>query len=66
MLINNMASTWIEMLKNSQKTCIIQDNRRKIHFTFANGNELAEEYDLKTNELVGRAMTHFFAWLKLF
>ena len=52
--INNMASTWVELLKKSQKTCIIQDGRRKIHYTFANENELAEEYDIKTNELVGK------------
>ena len=41
------------MLKSSQKTCIIQDGRRKIHYTFTSDNELAEEYDIKTNELVG-------------
>ena len=27
--------------------------RRKIHFTFPDGQELAEEYNLKTGELVG-------------
>ena len=49
-----MASKWVEMLKSSQKTCIIQDGRRKIHYTFTNDNELAEEYDIKTDELVGK------------
>ncbi|KAL5022629.1 hypothetical protein ScPMuIL_001784 [Solemya velum] len=49
-----MASTWLEKLKSSQKTCLIQDGRRKIHFTFSDGTELAEEYDAQTWELIIR------------
>ncbi|XP_062579092.1 protein DPCD-like [Saccostrea cucullata] len=49
-----MASAWIEKLKTAQKTCMIQDGRRKIHFVFPDGTEMAEEYDLKTSELVSR------------
>ena len=51
------------MLKSSQKTCIIQDGRRKIHYTFTSDNELAEEYDIKTNELVGECV-QVYTWLK--
>ncbi|XP_041370084.1 protein DPCD-like isoform X2 [Gigantopelta aegis] len=49
-----MASAWLEKLKSSHKTCIIQDGRRKIHFTFSDGTELAEEYNLSDNELIIR------------
>ncbi|XP_071090278.1 protein DPCD-like [Haliotis cracherodii] len=52
--INNMASTWLEKLKEAQKTCLVQDGRRKIHFTFKDGAEMTEEYDLQTSELVVR------------
>ncbi|KAL4231289.1 hypothetical protein ACF0H5_008869 [Mactra antiquata] len=48
------SSSWVELLKNSQKTCMIQDGRRKLHFTLQDGRELAEEYNVKTNELVVR------------
>ncbi|XP_060564139.1 protein DPCD-like [Ruditapes philippinarum] len=48
------SSTWVDLLKNSQKTCMIQEGRRKIHFTLTDGRELAEEYDLRTNELIVR------------
>nr|XP_022338733.1 protein DPCD-like isoform X1 [Crassostrea virginica] len=49
-----MASAWIEKLNKAQKTCMIQDGRRKIHFTFPDGTEMAEEYDLKSSELIVR------------
>ncbi|XP_076461832.1 protein DPCD-like [Babylonia areolata] len=49
-----MAAAWIEKLKKAQKTCLIQDGRRKIHFGFDDGVELAEEFDLKTGELLVR------------
>ncbi len=29
--------------------------RRKIHFTFPDKTELAEEYDLRNNELLGKS-----------
>lgn len=28
--------------------------RRKIHYLFTDGKEMAEEYDLKTDELIGK------------
>ncbi|XP_011423586.3 protein DPCD [Magallana gigas] len=49
-----MASAWIEKLKSAQKTCMIQDGRRKIHFVFPDGTEMAEEYDQKSSELILR------------
>ncbi|KAL8580196.1 hypothetical protein ACOMHN_049256 [Nucella lapillus] len=49
-----MAAAWMEKLKKAQKTCLIQDGRRKIHFDFQEGLELSEEYDLTTGELVVR------------
>ncbi|KAK3758085.1 hypothetical protein RRG08_006660 [Elysia crispata] len=49
-----MAELWLEKLQSAQKTCLIQDGRRKIHFTFAEGTEMAEEYDTKTGDLLVR------------
>lgn len=34
--------------------------RRKIHFTFPDGTELAEEYDIKNDELLGMSSAKFF------
>ena len=33
---------------------ILFSGRRKIHFTFSDGTELAEEYDLSDNELISK------------
>jgi hypothetical protein len=41
--------------QNGQSTAIVTSGRRKIHTTFPDGSELVEEYDVKTNELLGRA-----------
>ncbi|ESO93099.1 hypothetical protein LOTGIDRAFT_119809 [Lottia gigantea] len=49
-----MASPWLEKLKKAQKTCIIQDGRRKIHYSFSDGTELSEEYSVKNGELIVR------------
>ncbi|GFO46260.1 protein dpcd-like [Plakobranchus ocellatus] len=49
-----MADLWLAKLQSAQKTCLIQDDRRKIHFTFADGTEMAEEYDVKTADLLVR------------
>ncbi|XP_027873875.1 protein DPCD [Xiphophorus couchianus] len=45
---------WIDVLKSSQKTALIQDGKRKIHYLFTDGKEMAEEYNLKTDELISR------------
>ncbi|GFS02655.1 protein DPCD-like [Elysia marginata] len=49
-----MADIWLGKLQSAQKTCLIQDGRRKIHFTFPDATEMAEEYDTKTNDLIVR------------
>ncbi len=42
--------------KSATKTCIVGQGRRKIHTTFANDEEMVEEYDMKTDELVGTSI----------
>ncbi|XP_030848842.1 protein DPCD-like isoform X1 [Strongylocentrotus purpuratus] len=51
-----MASSmaWLETLRKSRKTALIQDGRRKLHFILLDGRELVEEYDVKTNDLLVR------------
>uniref|UniRef100_A0A8D3EFL5 Protein DPCD n=1 Tax=Scophthalmus maximus TaxID=52904 RepID=A0A8D3EFL5_SCOMX len=46
--------SWIQTLKSSRKTALIHDGKRKIHYLFTDGKEMAEEYDLKTDELIER------------
>ncbi|XP_061685921.1 protein DPCD isoform X1 [Syngnathoides biaculeatus] len=51
----NMAvQSWIDNLKSAKKTALIHDGKRKVHYLFADGKEMAEEYDLITDELVVR------------
>ncbi|XP_077461933.1 protein DPCD isoform X1 [Stigmatopora argus] len=50
--------SWIDNLKSSTKTALIHDARRKIHYLFADGKEMAEEYDLRTDELIVRKWRH--------
>ncbi|ELU02413.1 hypothetical protein CAPTEDRAFT_130449 [Capitella teleta] len=49
-----MASEWFKFLQSAQKMCLIQGNRRKIHYTFNDGQEMCEEYDLKNDLLLVR------------
>uniref|UniRef100_A0A2K5HT62 Protein DPCD n=1 Tax=Colobus angolensis palliatus TaxID=336983 RepID=A0A2K5HT62_COLAP len=44
---------WMESLRTAQKTALLQDGRRKVHYLFPDGKEMAEEYDEKTSELLG-------------
>ncbi|XP_068607352.1 protein DPCD [Brachionichthys hirsutus] len=46
--------SWIDRLKSSKKTALIQDGKRKIHYLLTDGFEMVEEYDLKTDELLVR------------
>ncbi|KAG8435382.1 hypothetical protein GDO86_013366 [Hymenochirus boettgeri] len=46
--------SWSESLKAAQKTCLLQDGRRKVHYLFPDGKEMAEEYDAKSHELLVR------------
>ncbi|XP_029987712.1 protein DPCD [Sphaeramia orbicularis] len=50
--------SWVDMLKSSKKTALIHDGKRKIHYLFADGKEMSEEYDLKTDELIIRKWRH--------
>ena len=50
----NGIEKWIEKLSKAEKTCIVQDNRRKVHYTFPDKTELAEEYSIQTGEIVVR------------
>ncbi|XP_077102828.1 protein DPCD [Siphateles boraxobius] len=49
---------WVNALRKAKKTAIISDGKRKAHYLFEDGNEMAEEYDLKTDELVLRKWRH--------
>ncbi|KAM9856448.1 protein DPCD [Aulostomus maculatus] len=49
---------WNDILKSSKKTALVHDGKRKIHYLFSNGKEMAEEYDLKTDELIVRKWRH--------
>ncbi|KAK2151642.1 hypothetical protein LSH36_356g06029 [Paralvinella palmiformis] len=51
--VYKMSTAWLENLKSAQKTCLVQDDRKKIHFTFQDGTEMAEEYDINTGDLLG-------------
>ncbi|XP_062291058.1 protein DPCD [Scomber scombrus] len=50
--------SWIDILRLSKKTALIHDGKRKIHYLFTDGKEMAEEYDLKTDELIVRKWRH--------
>ncbi|XP_034044236.1 protein DPCD [Thalassophryne amazonica] len=50
--------SWIDLLKSSNKTVLIHDGKRKIHYVFPDGKQMAEEYDLSTDELLGRRWCH--------
>uniref|UniRef100_A0A8C0K7K7 Protein DPCD n=1 Tax=Canis lupus dingo TaxID=286419 RepID=A0A8C0K7K7_CANLU len=45
---------WLECLRTAEKTALLQDGRRKVHYLFPDGKEMAEEYDEKTGELLVR------------
>ncbi|XP_006630812.2 protein DPCD [Lepisosteus oculatus] len=45
---------WLDSLKATKKTALIQDGKRKVHYLFSDGKEMAEEYDIKTDELIVR------------
>ncbi|CAL8332357.1 unnamed protein product [Merluccius merluccius] len=45
---------WEALLKSSKKTALIHDGKRKIHYLFADGKEMAEEYDLTSDDLIVR------------
>lgn len=42
-------------MRNAEKTSLIQDGKRKVHYKFQDGDEMAEEYNLDTNIVLRRA-----------
>ncbi|XP_020646451.1 protein DPCD isoform X1 [Pogona vitticeps] len=46
--------SWPEKLRAARKTALISDGKRKVHYLFDDGKEMAEEYDMKTNQLLLR------------
>ncbi|XP_030044792.1 protein DPCD [Microcaecilia unicolor] len=46
--------SWLESLRVAKKTSLLQDGRRKVHYLFLDGKEMAEEYDVRTSELLVR------------
>ncbi|XP_043105900.1 protein DPCD [Puntigrus tetrazona] len=53
-----MAGRWADTLRKAKKTALVSDGKRKVHYLFEDGSEMAEEYDLKTDELVSRKWRH--------
>jgi len=49
-----MSSTWLEKLKSAKKAGLLQNDRKKVHYTFDDQSEMVEEYDAKTNVLLIR------------
>lgn len=39
--------------QGGKTTSIVADGRKKVHTTWEDGAELVEEYDVKTDELLG-------------
>ncbi|KAF6198936.1 hypothetical protein GE061_006959 [Apolygus lucorum] len=55
MSISEGSLPWLEKVKSAEKTCIIQDGKRKVHYKFNDNEEMAEEYNMQTDVLVRRA-----------
>ncbi|XP_071946891.1 protein DPCD-like [Antedon mediterranea] len=49
-----MSSSWLQYLQSAKKTALVQDGRKKVHYSFSDGTEMAEEYDLKDSQLLVR------------
>ncbi|RZF43055.1 hypothetical protein LSTR_LSTR001233 [Laodelphax striatellus] len=50
-----MAEDWLGSIRRAEKTAIMQNGKRKVHYKFPNGHEMAEEYSMETNVLLRRA-----------
>eukprot|EP00041_Stephanoeca_diplocostata_P021059 m.483370 g.483370 ORF g.483370 m.483370 type:complete len:207 (+) comp21726_c0_seq6:327-947(+) len=48
------AATWLHDLKKAKKTAMVQDGFKKIHFTFADGREMVEEWSTQNDTLATR------------
>ncbi|XP_020897385.1 protein DPCD [Exaiptasia diaphana] len=45
---------WLESLKTARKTNLVQDGKRKVHYTFPDHTEMVEEYSVSSGELLVR------------
>lgn len=45
---------WLETLRNARMTSLVQDGRRKVHYTFKDEVEMVEEYDSTSGALLVR------------
>ncbi|XP_067035258.1 protein DPCD-like isoform X1 [Acropora muricata] len=45
---------WLETLRKARKTSLVQDGRRKVHYTFPDDVEMVEEYETTSGELLVR------------
>nr|CAH7729003.1 unnamed protein product [Callosobruchus chinensis]CAH7737247.1 unnamed protein product [Callosobruchus chinensis] len=50
-----MTSDWFTRLQNADKSSIVSKDSKKIYYSFDNGEEMEEEYNLETNVLTRRA-----------
>jgi len=46
---------WLNLLKSAEKTSVIHDRVRKVHYKFPDGTEMAEEYSMDTGVIFRRA-----------
>ncbi|XP_042192806.1 protein DPCD [Callorhinchus milii] len=48
------ALSWSQRLRETQRNGFIETGRRKVHYLFPDGKEMAEEYDVTTDQLLVR------------
>lgn len=46
---------WLTKVRNAKKTCILENNLKKVHFLFDDKSEMVEEYNTETECLTRRA-----------
>lgn len=46
---------WLDLIRNSEKTALLGNNVKKIHYKLPDGREMVEEYNLDTGVLSKRA-----------
>uniref|UniRef100_A0A6M2DIZ7 Protein DPCD n=1 Tax=Xenopsylla cheopis TaxID=163159 RepID=A0A6M2DIZ7_XENCH len=46
---------WLSLIRSAEKSAMIKDKLRKIHYKFPDGREMVEEYNTDTNVLSRRA-----------
>jgi hypothetical protein len=46
---------WLAQIKNAKKSCMVENNLKKVHYELGNGREMVEEYNMDTNVVTRRA-----------